>query len=112
MVGRLLPVDGAVREELVDELQTAIGDAYAIERELGGDGMSRRYVTHRDGSNIRVDACPAAVSKRGKLPLVGDVVATTAYHPDTYRPTKCRRSTQPDRPRILSRTHVPRASPS
>ena len=54
MVGRLLPVDGAVREELVDELQAAIGDAYAIERELGGDGMSRRYVTHRDGRNIRV----------------------------------------------------------
>lgn len=76
------------------------------------DVNSRRYVTHRDGSNIRVDACPAAVWGRGKLPLVGDVVATTAYHPDTYRPTKCLRSTQPDRPRILSRTHVPRASPS
>ena len=42
----------------------------------------------------------------------GDVIATTAYHPDTYRPTKCLRSTQPDRPRTLSRTHVPRASPS
>ena len=81
MVGRLLPVDGAVREELVDELQAAIGDAYAIERELGGDGMSRRYVTHRDGSNIRVDACPAAVSKRGKLPWS----ATSLRPPPTTR---------------------------
>ena len=39
-----LDEQATVTDDLREQLQTAIGSAYAIERELGGGGMSRVFV--------------------------------------------------------------------
>jgi tetratricopeptide (TPR) repeat protein len=39
-----MPHDTSTRRDLRERLQTALGDAYTIERELGGAGMSRVFV--------------------------------------------------------------------
>ena len=34
--------------DIRDQLQTTLGDAYTLERELGGGGMSRVFVAHEN----------------------------------------------------------------
>ncbi|HEX7977324.1 MAG TPA: hypothetical protein VF461_01880 [Gemmatimonadaceae bacterium] len=34
---------------LADTLQHTLGDAYRVDRELGGGGMSRVFVAHEEG---------------------------------------------------------------
>jgi serine/threonine-protein kinase len=50
--------------ELRDQLQTSLGDAYAIERELGGGGMSRVFVAEETslGRRVVVKVLPADLS--------------------------------------------------
>jgi tetratricopeptide (TPR) repeat protein/tRNA A-37 threonylcarbamoyl transferase component Bud32 len=43
-----------VSAELRDQIQTSLGDAYTIERELGGGGMSRTYVATERALSRRV----------------------------------------------------------
>jgi tetratricopeptide (TPR) repeat protein len=49
-----MPHDTSTRRELRERLQTALGDAYLIERELGGAGMSRVFVAHEVALDRRV----------------------------------------------------------
>jgi serine/threonine protein kinase len=46
--------------ELVDRLQTALGDAYRIERELGGGGMSHVFLARETalGRSVVVKVLP------------------------------------------------------
>ena len=41
---------GAVTATLRDQLQAALGQAYVLDRELGGGGMSRVFVAHEHGA--------------------------------------------------------------
>jgi serine/threonine-protein kinase len=49
-----LPGIGAVTPDLRDHLQETLGDAYLIERELGGGGMSRVFVATETALGRRV----------------------------------------------------------
>lgn len=54
MVGIHRAQDGIVDDGLLHELQDAIGDAYAIERELGGGGMSHVFLAMERSLRRRV----------------------------------------------------------
>ncbi|MBA3659348.1 MAG: hypothetical protein H0W67_07105 [Gemmatimonadales bacterium] len=61
--------------ELREQIQTALGDAYTIERELGGGGMSRVFLAHETALGRRVvseEELLATVTKDDKL---GQLVA-------------------------------------
>ena len=49
-----MPHEPFPRPDLRDRLQAALGDAYTIERELGGAGMSRVFVAHEVALDRRV----------------------------------------------------------
>ena len=40
--------------DLLDQLKASLGSAYIIERELGGDGMSRVFLAHETAFDRKV----------------------------------------------------------
>ena len=79
-VGSPVSTEGAActsRDELREQLQTALGDTYVVERELGGGGMSHVFVAQdarrgqrrvRDAADARFLRCRRACMFAASFP--------------------------------------------